>query len=91
MVSALIVETAKLLPKGQITIPKELRENLGVDSGDRLLLVWDGEKVLMANPVTYAIRAFGDELAGQAASAGFADEDDVAGYITDLRRARGAA
>jgi hypothetical protein len=50
------------------------------------MLVWDGEKVVMMNPVTYAVGWLGERLAGQAEQAGFADEDDVADYITARRR-----
>ncbi|MDR1078503.1 MAG: AbrB/MazE/SpoVT family DNA-binding domain-containing protein [Propionibacteriaceae bacterium] len=81
-----IVETAKVLPKGQITIPKDIRKSLGVDTGDRVMLVWDGEKVVMMNPATYAVGWLGERMAGQAERAGFADEDDVADYITRMRR-----
>ncbi|MDR1213430.1 MAG: AbrB/MazE/SpoVT family DNA-binding domain-containing protein [Propionibacteriaceae bacterium] len=81
-----IVETAKVLPKGQITIPKDIRKSLGVDTGDRVMLVWDGEKVVMMNPATYAVSWLGERMAGQAEQAGFADEDDVADYITRMRR-----
>ena len=50
------VATAKVLPKGQITIPKDIRQLLGVETGDRVVLVWDGEKVMMMNPAVYAMR-----------------------------------
>lgn len=33
------MEIAKLTSKGQITIPKAVREELGVDTGDKLLFV----------------------------------------------------
>lgn len=36
--------TVKLGPKGQIVIPKEVREMLGVEPGDSLLLLADREK-----------------------------------------------
>ncbi|MDR0959533.1 MAG: AbrB/MazE/SpoVT family DNA-binding domain-containing protein [Propionibacteriaceae bacterium] len=83
-----IVETAKVLPKGQITIPKDIRRSLGVDTGDRVMLVWDGEKVVMMNPVTYAVQWLGEEMAGDAERAGLTTDEDVADYITELRRER---
>ncbi|MDR1077948.1 MAG: AbrB/MazE/SpoVT family DNA-binding domain-containing protein [Propionibacteriaceae bacterium] len=81
-----IVETAKVLPKGQITIPKDIRQALGVDTGDRVMIVWDGEKAVMMNPVMYAVNWLGERMTGQAERAGFADEDDVAAFITRMRR-----
>jgi AbrB family looped-hinge helix DNA binding protein len=81
-----IVETAKVLPKGQITIPKDVRAALGIDTGDRVMLVSDGDRIVMMNPATYAVEWLGKQMAGRAEQAGFASEDDVAAYITDMRR-----
>ena len=81
-----IVETAKVLPKGQITIPKDVRLALGVDTGDRVMLVSDGDKIIMMNPAVYAVQWLGEHMSGTAGEAGFATEDDVADYITQMRR-----
>jgi len=84
--STQIVEMAKVLPKGQITIPKDIRESLGVSTGDRVMLVWDGSRAVMMNPATYAVQWLGEQMTGNAESAGFSSEDDVADYITQMRR-----
>jgi len=70
--SGRIVETAKVLPKGQITIPKDVRDALGVDTGDRVMLIGDGDRIVMVNPATYAVEWLGDQMAGKASEAGFA-------------------
>ncbi|MDR0284582.1 MAG: AbrB/MazE/SpoVT family DNA-binding domain-containing protein [Propionibacteriaceae bacterium] len=85
--STQLVETAKVLPKGQITIPKDIRATLGVDTGDRVMLVSDGDRIVMMNPATYALEWLGAKMAGKAEPAGLTSEDEVADYITDLRRA----
>jgi AbrB family looped-hinge helix DNA binding protein len=85
-----LVETAKVLPKGQITVPKDIRRALGVEPGDRVMLVWDGQRVMMMNPAVYAVTWLGDQMEGDAAAAGFTSEDDVADYITERRRAERA-
>ena len=33
------VDDAKVMPKGQVTIPKKVRNALGVDSGDRVTFI----------------------------------------------------
>lgn len=81
-----IVETAKVLPKGQITIPKDVRTALGVDTGDRVMLVGDGNRIVMMNPATFAVEWLGEKMVGKASEAGFDTEDDVADYITQMRR-----
>jgi AbrB family looped-hinge helix DNA binding protein len=80
-----IVETAKVMAKGQITIPKEIRQRLGVGDGDRVTLIWDGDQVVMVNPTLFAMRVLQDRFAGQAAQAGFQTEDDVAAYVNAMR------
>ena len=80
-----IVETAKVLAKGQITIPKDVRKALGVDTGDRVMLVSEGNRIVMMNPATFAVGWLGDQMAGRAEPAGFASESDVADYITQMR------
>jgi antitoxin PrlF len=35
-------KTARITSKGQITVPREVRRSLGVDTGDRLLFEKDG-------------------------------------------------
>ena len=37
----------KVLPKGQITLPKELRETLHIQEGDTLLLETGGDQVII--------------------------------------------
>ena len=52
--------TATLTTKGQITIPKEVREHLGVDTGDRLSFVVQPDGTVIVQPLTRHVR----ELAG---------------------------
>ena len=39
MLSATFIDNAKVMSKGQITIPKDVREVLGVNSGDRITFI----------------------------------------------------
>jgi antitoxin PrlF len=49
--------TATLTSKGQITIPKEVREHLGVEAGDRLnFQIADGGEVIV-EPETVDLRS----------------------------------
>jgi len=85
-----LLAVAKVMPKGQITLPKDIRQKLSVGTGDRVVLIWDNDRVVMMNPALYAMRMLQTEMAGQAEAPGFATDDDIADYITNLRRdARG--
>jgi len=81
-----LLEVAKVMPKGQITLPKDIRQKLSVETGDRVALIWNHDHVVMMNPALYAMRVLQADMAGQAAVAGFTDEDDIADYITQMRR-----
>ena len=48
--------TATLTTKGQVTIPKEVREHLGVDTGDRLSFVVQEDGSVMVKPLTRHVR-----------------------------------
>ena len=52
--------TATLTTKGQVTIPKEVREHLGVDTGDRLSFVVQRDGTVIVKPITRHVR----ELSG---------------------------
>ncbi|MFT3877105.1 MAG: AbrB/MazE/SpoVT family DNA-binding domain-containing protein [Propioniciclava sp.] len=83
--SAPIVEGAKVMSKGQITLPKDIREKLGVEAGDRLVLIWDNGQVVLMNAAVFALKKVQDAMKGAAEEAGFDSEEDIAEYISDLR------
>jgi antitoxin PrlF len=56
------VPTATLTTKGQITIPKEVREHLGVDTGDRLSFVVQNDGTVIVRPLTRHVRELGGLL-----------------------------
>ncbi len=41
------VSVGKVTSKGQVTIPKEIRETLGVIEGDKLIFLVEGDKVVL--------------------------------------------
>jgi antitoxin PrlF len=56
------VATATLTTKGQVTIPKEVREHLGVDTGDRLSFVVQEDGTVVVEPITRHVRDLGGLL-----------------------------
>jgi AbrB family looped-hinge helix DNA binding protein len=85
-----VVEGAKVMAKGQITLPKDIRAKLGVSEGDRVVMIWDGDRVVMMNPALFAMRALQKDMHGTASEAGFESEEDVTAYIADMRHGKGA-
>ena len=74
------------MTKGQITIPKNVREALGVESGDRVTFIVDGNNVRVVNSAVYAIMRLQNQMRGKAEKAGLFSEEDVANWITQSRR-----
>lgn len=49
------MSTAVLTSKGQTTIPKDVREHLGLHAGDRLEFVLTEDKTVLLRPATRAV------------------------------------
>lgn len=86
MAENVLVNDARVMSKGQVTIPKNIRAALGVSTGDRVTFIVENGTVRVVNSAVYAMQKFQEQMKGQAAQAGFASEDDVANWITESRR-----
>ncbi|MDP8234947.1 MAG: AbrB/MazE/SpoVT family DNA-binding domain-containing protein [Candidatus Erginobacter occultus] len=53
--------TATLTTKGQVTIPKEVRKSLGLNSGDRVAFVLHGDSEVTLKPINKSV----DEVFGK--------------------------
>ena len=83
-------DSAKVMSKGQVTIPKDVRQILGVNTGDRITFIVEGDSVRIINSALYAMEILQSQMAGEAAKAGIASEDDVVDLLKDLRAEREA-
>jgi antitoxin PrlF len=54
--------TATLTTKGQVTIPKEVREHLRIDTGDRLSFIVQEDGTVIVKPITRHVRELGGLL-----------------------------
>ena len=86
MAEAVFVNDARVMSKGQVTIPKKVRVALGIETGDRVIFIVDGGNVRVVNSAIYALQRFQEQMKGEAAKAGILSEDDVAEWITNFRR-----
>lgn len=90
MAEAILVNDARVMSKGQVTIPKNVRAALGVETGDRVTFIVDGAGVRVVNYAVYAMMRFQEQMKGEAEKAGLFTEDDVAEWITQSRREESA-
>ena len=86
MASTAFVNDARVMAKGQVTIPKNVRAALGVDSGDRVTFIVEGTNVRVVNSAVYALMRFQEQMSGEAEKVGLLKEEAVAEWITQSRR-----
>lgn len=86
MAANMFIENAKVMAKGQITIPKDIRDVLGVSNGDRVTFIVEGNTVRMVNSTVYAMQMLQQEMAEEAARTGLASEDDVMALVKELKQ-----
>ena len=85
MLVNMFVDNAKVMAKGQVTIPKDVREVLGVASGDRITFIVEGNTVRIVNSAVYAMQVLQKEMVGEAERAGLTSDDDVMALVNELR------
>ena len=79
------VDNAKVMAKGQVTIPKDVREVLGVSNGDRVTFIVEGNTVRIVNSAVYAMQVLQQEMGGEAERTSLASEDEVMALVEELR------
>ena len=85
MAATAFIDNAKVMSKGQVTIPKDVREILGVSTGDRVTFIVEGTSVRIVNSAVYAMQILQNEMAGEAERVGLTSEEDVMALVNDLR------
>jgi len=83
--SAPIVDSAKVMAKGQITLPKDIRSKLRLSTGDRVTLICEEDRVIIMNSAIYAMKMLQKEMEGEAEKAGIRNDDDVMDLVKDVR------
>ena len=80
------VETAKITSKGQVTIPKDVRQHLNLSVGDKISFICEKDRVIIENPIIYAMRKIQKEMAGELEKVGLCGDDDIVKLIMEMRR-----
>ena len=79
------VVEAKVMSKGQITLPVEIRKSLGVSSGDRIVFVVSDEGIFIINSATAAIKFMQTMMKDEANRLGIKTEEDVVNLVKEVR------
>ena len=85
MKSQFFMDNAKVMAKGQVTIPKDVRQVLGVSSGDKVTFIVEGNTVRVVNAAVYAMQTLSQKMQGDAEKAGLSSVDDAIALVKDIR------
>ena len=85
MVTNNFIDNAKVMSKGQVTIPKDVRDILGIESGDRVTFIVENGNVRIVNTAIYAMQMLQKELEGKAEKVGLATEEDINALVNEIR------
>ncbi len=80
------IDNAKVMAKGQITIPKDVREVLGVSNGDRVSFIVENGNVRIVNSAVYAMQMLQNEMRGEAKKAGLDSDEDIMAMVKEMRQ-----
>jgi len=80
-----LVESAKVMAKGQITLPKDIRKSMKLSTGDRVALIYENDRVIMMNPAIYAMETLQREMDGEAEKAGLTTEENIINLCREIR------
>ena len=80
------MESAKVTAKGQVTIPKSIREFLEIKEGSKILFIQKGDNVIIKNSAMIALKNIQKEFYGEAKRLGLETEDDVVEMIKKYRK-----
>lgn len=80
------MELARISSKGQITIPKEVRNKLNLKEGDKVLFIVEDGKVVIANASYMAFKEIQQAMQGEAKNQGLSSEEDVDKLIKEVRK-----
>lgn len=85
MAQAVFTDNAKVMSKGQITIPKDIREILGVSSGDRVTFIVEGNSVRIVNSAVYAMQTLQKDMEGESVQTDLTSEKGVMALVNEIR------
>jgi hypothetical protein len=84
-VSDTFIDNAKVMAKGQVTIPKDVRNVLGLDNGSRVTFIVENGSVRMVNSAVYAMQVLQNEMTGEAERSGLTSEEAVNAMVREVR------
>lgn len=79
------IDNAKVMAKGQVTIPKDVRTVLGISSGSRVTFVVENGSVRLVNAAVYAMQMMQKEMEDVRGTDGLETEEAVMQTVKEIR------
>ena len=79
------MDIARLTSKGQLTIPRDIREKLRLKQGDKVLFMEEHGRIYLMNSSLSALNDLTNAMRGEAAKQGISSEVDVNELIRHIR------
>jgi AbrB family looped-hinge helix DNA binding protein len=80
-----MLDVARVTTKGQVTIPLEFRQKLGIKEGDKVVFWENNGVVYLGNSNKLVFEEFARAMAGEAEKAGLSSEEDVTKLVNEVR------
>ena len=85
MIANTFIDNAKVMSKGQVTIPKDVREILGISRGDRITFVVENGNVRLINSAVYAMQLLQAQMANEAENTGLTSDEAIIDLVKEVR------
>ncbi len=80
------MEIAKVMSKGQVTIPISIRKKLNLKEGDKVVFIEKDGNMVIANSAMIALQKVQDAFDGEAERLGLKTEEDVVSLVKEVRQ-----
>lgn len=81
-----IMELAKVMSKGQVTIPISIRKKLNLKEGDKVIFIEKDGNIIVVNSTMVALQKIQSAFEGEAERIGLLSEDDVVDLVNEVRK-----
>ena len=80
------IVSSKMTSKGQITLPKIIRDQLGLKTGDTVTFVEINGVIYLVHDLMSAVHLMQKLMEGEAEKAGLHTEEDVVKLVKEIRK-----
>lgn len=83
-----VMDLAKVMSKGQVTIPINIRKKLNLKEGDKVVFIEKDGYMVIANSAMLALEQVQNAFEGEAERLDLKSEEDVVNLVKEVRKER---